>query len=892
MNWVRKRLFGSVAEAANQPPMQRSVNSASVGDATQLRRAMVAATSEAERLQVAEQLGRRLAESLEAPQPQDFPEVSVSAICHVADKTLALSWMLRLEGEVWLGEVAVRAGLSEVRLAAARRVQETATLERIVEGSRNKDKNVYRHCSELLRQRRQSSKKALRAAELGAELKVLLERVPVSLSRLLELEKELRLLGGGDMSPAEEEAFALLEQAHVRLQMESLTQRELNTSLAAAKLLCTECSGESWPEPEQRADWRIRLEALSSLQARLPAWLAQQASTNELAKWANNIASRLDSLASDSESQSVCNEFLAALATRGQSPAKEKDDWQALPKPKHHAARMELESRWQNLLASLPEAVAMTPPPGILKRTNSATVGQLLEQLESKVEQGNLADADAIQRELSAALTGNAPPRTTESRIQRVNAKMNELRGWARWSNQQAHQQLIAKAEELLTRQSKVSDLAQKIPALRAEWKRLDAFGPATKKHWERFDTALTKAYEPVAAQRAEAAQRRDQARTEQEALCTAWEAQFNAFVWEQADYSRVNVQRGEMLRQWRALTLGSRHHHGLRKRFDALIGEIDKRLANVRTAEVERCEQLIVAAQGLQDLPDGARAVTQVKALQERWTKQRSSIRLDRGDEQKLWLRFRAACDEVFAKRDALRARQATQRDEQIQAREMILDALAASMTGTDVRAIKYALSQVLSDAAAAEKSRGNIDPLKQRKNELTQEAQRRIEFLLRNSCRAHHELLAKKAALAQQVEAAAFTTAAAEANIAARQAWEHLPKLQGKAEASLADRYAKAASTTAEKLAAGCEIRDTLLLDLEIALGLPSPETSTEKRRRRQLEKLQKRFGGDVRPAVDAATLVIDWYATAALSDAGLDERIAVVLSKLEDQAAESGR
>jgi hypothetical protein len=93
-------------------------------------------------------------------------------------------------------------------------------------------------------------------------------------------------------------------------------------------------------------------------------------------------------------------------------------------------------------------------------------------------------------------------------------------------------------------------------------------------------------------------------------------------------------------------------------------------------------------------------------------------------------------------------------------------------------------------------------------------------------------------------------------------------------------------------DNLLAGKDVRDSLLLDMEMALGLPSPEASAEKRRRRQLENLQKRFGGEVKPAADVAALVVDWYATAAAPDTGLDQRMAAVLGKIEDQAATADR
>lgn len=893
MNWVRKRLFGSVAKAVDRPSMQGTAKSSSTGEATQLRQAMSAATSETARVQAAGALGRALAKLLETPQAQDSPETWVAAICHVADKTLARSWLARLEGEAWLGEVAIQGTLAEVRLAAAQRVEDTTLLERIVEASRNKDKSVYRHCSELLRQRRQAGKRALRARELCADLRELLDQEPISLSRLLELEKGLGTPVTADTSPAEDEALVLLAQAHTRLQAESLIQRELKTGLAAAELLRKECFAETWPEPQQREDWRVRLEAINSLRARLPPWLARPASAHDLAKLVNDTASRLDALAADSERLFACDRFLAALGVDESPVATDKEAWAALPKPEHPAARMALESRWRNLLASRSAGVEPAAPSESPKAVNSATVAGFLDRLENKVAEGNLADAEAMHKELTLMLAGAALHGAAESRLQRIGAQMNELRDWARWSNRQAHAQLIAKAEELLASSGKLSDLAQQIPALREEWKKIDAYGHATKGHWERFDSALTKAYQPVAAHRAEVAARRAEARTAQDALCTAWEAEFTAIAWEQADYPQVEARRRDMLKQWRAMARpGSRRDQGLHKRFDALIGAIDRRLAAVRAAEVERCEKLIGEAQRLQELSDGGRATTHAKALQEQWTKQRSALRLDRRDEQKLWQRFRAACDAVFAKRDELRTTQAAQREEKIHARRELLDALAQSVAGTDVKAIRYALNRVLSDAASGETSRGGVDPLKKRVSESTQEAKRRMETLLRNSCRAHHELLAKKASLAHRVEAAALTPAAAEDIAAVRQAWEDLPKLPGKAEALLADRFAKAAGAIPEKMAAGRDVRDALLLDLEMALGLPSPAASAEKRRRRQLQNLQQRFGGEPRSAVDVATSVLAWYATAALPDADLDARMAAVLRQIEDQAAAADR
>ena len=101
-------------------------------------------------------------------------------------------------------------------------------------------------------------------------------------------------------------------------------------------------------------------------------------------------------------------------------------------------------------------------------------------------------------------------------------------------------------------------------------------------------------------------------------------------------------------------------------------------------------------------------------------------------------------------------------------------------------------------------------------------------------------------------------------------------------------AQRFAAAGGITREDLVAGRETQGTLLLDLEIALGLPSPETCTAARRERQLERLQNRFGAAAGQALEPDVLLARYYATAAVSDAALDRRIKQVVRLLTEQAA----
>ena len=896
MNWISKLLRKSPVPPAPPPAPTRLENQPLVDDSGKLRRDLIGAANDEERQRIALDLGRTLAGLAQTPQPDDPSGVWVAAICQVADKALALAWTARLEGGASLGEVTIHGRFSEVRLAALQRVEDKAMLERIAHAIRDKDKRVHRCCAERLRQIRKANEDVCRAEEVTAALRDLLDVAPVPLSRLLDLKKEFHALG--EDAQANSPCQALLDQAHARLQQEASEQRDLRVREADAQRLFKECAEVECPQETQLHHWRDRLNALAQAQAGLPPWLCGQAQALEVLL--HDIDSRLTALDAESEATQACEAFLDRIATdTPDDEASAAAAWAALIKPGNPELRQAFESRWRALhapAAHVPVPTKPAPPPVAAELDHDA-VRRLLEKLEQDVAQGHLAAADATAKSLGAVMSGNRLSDALESRLQSANARLGELRGWARWSTQQVREELIAAAEQLLAGTPSVDDLAQGVQELREKWKQLNAHGETAKGQWERFDAALKKAYEPVAAYRAEEAARHAVAREAKEALCAEWESHISAIVWEQADYKAIETIRQEFLRRWREVApAGFRDERVLRKRFDNLLGSVDQRLETVRAVEIERLEQLVAEAEALRESPDLGRAITTIKALQGRWSGQASPLQPNRRDGQKLWKRFRAACDAVFARRDAQRAQQTeqqtAQREESAQAAQALLDAFVKSLAGDDANSIKRALNQFQADWKVVKtNSRELAAGLEARARELQQQAQQRIETLHHDRHIVRFELLATKAALAEGVEAA--VVAQQDARIEeTKKAWDALPRLPVESENLLAARWARAPGVTAKDLASGRDVREVILLDMEIALGLPSPESSADARRRRQLEHLQTRFGAEAAGQSKVETLLVRWYATAAAPDATLDQRMASVKRRLLEQDGESGR
>lgn len=894
MNWMKKLLRKPTLPSATAQVPPRLVTQPLVDDTGNLRRRLIEAASNEEREQAARNLGLALARLAQAPRSEDPSGVWVAAACDVSDKALALAWTARLEGDAGLGEVAIHGRFSEVRFASVQRVHDSAVLERVSQASRDKDKRVYRYCADRLRQRRQAGEDARRAVELAAALRGLLDVEPMHLSRMLDLEKTFRSLGEGPQAISE--CKALLDRAHARLQQELLARRDLQARQAEAQRLLQECSNVEWTESVHRRDWRGRLEALANAQVGLPSWLSSQAPSKMLDELLREIECRLVELDAEGESVLACEEFLTRLAACAPNDAESAitaaTAWAALTKPRNRVARQDFESRWLALHTPADSASSMSANRASAPlMIDHDAVRRLLEKLERDVEQGHLADAEKVAKALGAASGGNRLAGEMESRLQRANAHLGKLRGWAEWSTGQARDNLITAAQQLLMGSPTVADLAQGVRGLREKWKQLNTQGGATaKEQWERFDAALKKAYQPVAAHHAEEAARQADAREVKLALCVEWESYCSGIVWEHIDYKLLEIDRQELLRRWRAAAQASfRDERMLRKRFDKLSDSIDRRLDAIRTTEVERREQLIAQAEALREASDLGRAITEVKALQNRWGGEAIPLRLDRRDDQKLWQRFRAACDEVFARRDAQRARLVAQREEGKQAIRSLLEAFAATLAVNDATLIKRALNQFRADWNAAKvNTREWAEGQEARARDLQQQAQQRIERLLHEKHNTQFELLEKKAAIADGVEAAAVALEHPEANIdAAKAAWDALPRLPGKSESMLAERLARAPGVTAMDLTSGREAREMILIDLEIALGLPSPDASIDARRRRQLEHLQNRFGPDAKRAPEAEALLVRWYATAAAPDTSLDQRVAAVKHRLREHA-----
>jgi exonuclease SbcC len=487
-----------------------------------------------------------------------------------------------------------------------------------------------------------------------------------------------------------------------------------------------------------------------------------------------------------------------------------------------------------------------------LKDTHWTELRGLLGLLEKHLNAGSLADAQEIERQIAGRMLSAPLPAGLDRQLKRHLAQLAQMSDWAKWGDDQGREHLIQAAEALLVAEGKgqtpdIEALAASVRTLRDDWKKRDATRPASKKQWERFDAVLTRAFEPVLAFRAKRAAEEKAAAQVRASLCDeldTWLASSQAAA---APFKEIEAKRSDFGRRVRALPFpGPQAERTLGKRLAKIFKALDARLDAVRGAETRRRQELIAKAEALAESPVSD-AIKAAIALQKTW-QETGGVYLGRKDDQALWGRFHAATSAVFARGDEQRSKQNEERAKQ-EAQRLARD--AERKTRDDRR-----------------------------------DAERRIVQQKHETHRGRFERLAARSALIERLEAAAAAGGVPEGlSTEVGGTWKALAPLGMDGEKSMQARLAAAPQATAARLEKGHAERESLLIDLEVALGIPSPDSVAAQRRERQLKALQERFksrGAAPSEETPEAT-VARWYSIAAPADAMQAGRMAAIIRAL---------
>ncbi len=558
--------------------------------------------------------------------------------------------------------------------------------------------------------------------------------------------------------------------------------------------------------------------------------------------------------------------------------------------------------------APRPSQAGAMPAPLLLR------LEALVQQAEAALAEGQLGD---MQRQLQAidgalAQTRVALPDALRTRHQALWAERDRLKAWQEWGGARARDELLAQADALARQTLAAADPAaphaaklnlkahgQRIHELRLRWKELDHQGTvASTEQWQRFDTALTAAHEPVAAQHAALNAARQANLLSREALLAEFEAQPDPEAAMQVGATpdwKEQLRALEHLRTaWRKLgplehTVPAAARAALQQRLSLAVARVETPLHQAQGLAVAQREQLIARAESLapqggsgRPVPDTGR---QVRDLQAEWQDHARRLPLPRGVEAALWARFKAATDAVFAQRDAAQAAREAELAKQLAAREALLARLGSLDAAAPAADTERTLAQI--DRAwrqEGEPPRGAADKLEARFRAARAAAADLLSAGKRQRWQAQCETLAARLALCEEREDAAAGPAEA---AGLHERWAGHSALPGPWQHALGQRWAQPAPA---RLLPAADVND-VLLRLEAALDMPAAPEWQAARHNLKLRALKDVMEGRTPPQTGPAQQA-GWL-LAVLRQPGLDApqrgRLRAVLATL--RAAPAG-
>lgn len=250
--------------------------------------------------------------------------------------------------------------------------------------------------------------------------------------------------------------------------------------------------------------------------------------------------------------------------------------------------------------------------------------------------------------------------------------------------------QLCEKAEELIVEPS-ISKASKALQELRDQWREI---GPVPTEHndeiWTRFRTAASQVDErrrEYYEQRNEEMQNNllaKQALIEKVNELTA-ELPTSAKGW-----TEVSASLDEMLKVWKSIGPVPREQNEeiwntFKGRIDQFYAEKKKHFDNIKDEQTENYNkkiELCLQAEAIAKREDWKKATEELLKLQEEW-KQIGSV--NRKVSEKIWQRFRSACDEFFTRKSEYFTTLRGSEQENLQKKEAILAELKEYVFGED---------------------------------------------------------------------------------------------------------------------------------------------------------------------------------------------------------------
>ncbi len=507
-----------------------------------------------------------------------------------------------------------------------------------------RDKGAARPLRERLDEIRRAKGQELVATEWAAKAQALLALAKLNIADALAWQRDAAKAG----APLSKEPLLTLKAALAdRVRVIEDLQHRVQVQREAAVLLAQ------------------RIEVLST-----KSWVAAQAVWEALRSDVAHWQSQATALLADANWASVDLKFPPLLeASRGQLLAV----WEAFQSALAQAVAAAGEATaplpsvpvWADELRQARGIPADASPkaqkPKVdpeLRAQASAAVREVLAKLEAEIAEGHGKASAGAAAALRSALkeSGRLIDDRLENQAHAALAAAGELEGWQRWRADQLREELVGRAQALLTRPPGQAiggrKMQEALRTLREQWKQTDQGGVPNHSMWKRFDEACNEAHKVVEAWLDNLKLQAAETRAKRLALIEelrAWaDANKTALDDDWRGFSRLLHEFGE---RWRdAGHTSEKTFAELQPLWLAVMQSAAAPLEALQQRSIQQRESMIEEAGLLGAAP--LLRVDAVKALQQRWQAQAQAVPLDRRLEQKLWDAFRQPIDQAFERK------------------------------------------------------------------------------------------------------------------------------------------------------------------------------------------------------------------------------------------------
>lgn len=772
------------------------------------------------------------------------PSMLVHVVKEADHIDLKLAAIDQLNDEMFLDDIARHSTIARLRLAAAGRIHTPTLLETLAEACKHKDKNVYKAIRARLDASHQQEKDARALQDKRLALCEAMEHHarsamnPLYTAKAESLRQQWQEAAGPDdaaLGERFETAFALSwkQIADVAAQAQRAAdivqaREEMQQAVATLEATFAEWQGQDdFDLPAlaaTRKTQRLRWEVATQVEAAAPALV-------ERYEKVAGLLDRLEQMLVQWQQDSLVVE--GTVARLAFAEGEERDQ--------NLAALEALLRNYRDYALHLPAPLQRLPraaapaadAPANPERKGGApehqkALKEKLDQLAAAIKAGHTRDASRLLRKAQDFARDQG---LHDARLAELAAQLQELKSWAGFAVLPKKEDLIARMQALIDHAMDPDDKADAIHALQEEWKALGVTDPTVEQPlWERFKAAGDTAFGPCREHFARQRELRAQNLAKRETLL----AQLDDYRASLAGKTDIDWKGHEAIlraarQEWQQYHPSDRHRtKPLQERFHQVLEALEQGLRTVQSEREARKRDLIARTRALLEANDLRAACDSAKQLQQEWKAiGPAHPRVDR----KLWQDFRAACDNLFNRRESeFKARQA--------GRDAALESAAGLVARLEALAVT-ADAGAPDEAAAIEAAFAGLD-------------------LPREPAAALRKRL--------QAARARLDQAGRERRAGARREQQDKVVREWESRASI-DAGDKAGQ---------------LLLDLEILLELPSPESQQEARRARQMQRLQQK--GLRRGSEETGPLLAELLRTAPARDAQLGDRLRQVLQKTE--------